>query len=117
MRASTIDADYNFLKRVDNAKTEGRTETKKLDHGRSRTVRRKADEARRKRWMREVAGRGVVMKELPRWMERRTRNRSRFMKEYGPPSVVTDSRDEVLEWTVEWIIDVDGETKTIFDDR
>jgi hypothetical protein len=81
------------------------------------TVRRKAYEARRKRWLREVAERGVEVRELPRWMERRTRNRSRFMQKYGPRLVGTDFRDEVLEWTVEWVIDVDGETQTITDNR
>jgi hypothetical protein len=117
MRASTIDADYNFLKTVDKAKAEGKEETKKLDRGRSMTVRRKADEARRKRWIKEVARSGVEVRELPRWMERRTRNRSRFMEEYGPGWGATDFRDEVLEWTVEWVIDVEGETRTIIDGR
>ena len=117
MRASTIDADYNFLKRVDKAKEEGKTETKKLDRGKSMTARRKAEEARRKRWVREALRRGVDIRELPRWMERTKRNRSRFLRKYYLPVGLTHCRDEVLEWTVEWVIDVDGETQTILDDR
>lgn len=74
--------DYNFLKKVAKSKDEGRREVQKLDHGTSMTGKRKMHEARRKRWLRIARGRGVEVAELPKWMERRKANRTRFNKGY-----------------------------------
>jgi hypothetical protein len=62
MRASTIDADYTFLKKVNKAKEEGRMEMTKLD----RVMKGKACKGGRKRDVSDAAG-----KELPQQMDTR----------------------------------------------
>jgi hypothetical protein len=65
MRASTIDADYNFLKKVGKAKEEGRKEMTKL----GRVMKGKAGKTGRRRSVGDVAGKGVSDKDLQQHME------------------------------------------------
>jgi hypothetical protein len=67
MRASTIDADYNFLKKVGKAKEEGRTEMTKLD----RVMKAKAGKRGRKRGVRDESGKDVNEKALAQDVETR----------------------------------------------
>ena len=82
MQASTIDMDYNFLKKVAKSKQDGQGKVNKLDQGTSMTRRRKIEKARRKRSLAIAKERGVEVVELPMWMERRKRNRTKLNRKY-----------------------------------
>jgi len=111
--ATTVDMDYAFLKKVKQTKERGQKEAKKLERGQSMNARRKMLRAKKDLVRKKAVERGVLVSGVPDWMERRKINKSvwdvkcffRWRDAYG--------RDEVVLWTVEWIVMIANESRTI----
>jgi hypothetical protein len=102
MRASTIDMDYNFLQNIRKTREEGYGEIEKVGRGKARNKRQPRKESDKRRAMREARSKGLIMEELPSWMERSKQNQTKW-----------DNRSKTILWTVEWIITVADETTTV----
>jgi predicted DNA-binding WGR domain protein len=77
MKSSTVDMDFNFLKKVQKIHQDGRSEIEKLEQrGKARTSRRKLVLAKRKRGLVKARERGCDVEKVPEWMERSERNKT-----------------------------------------
>jgi hypothetical protein len=70
--------DFNFLKTVEKSREEGHSAIKQVEKGTSKTSKRKLAGAKRKRGMTKARERGIDVKQLPEWMERRKENRVKW---------------------------------------
>jgi hypothetical protein len=110
--------DFNFLKQVQKAHAEGEHELRRLERGQTMTSKRKLEAAKRQRGLARARERGADVQKLPHWMERSKINQTRWDAKYiwfGYHK--TDFRMQCVLWTVEWIVIMDGETKTTLDHR
>lgn len=77
MKPSTVDMDFNFLKKVQKQHQDGRSEIEKLEkRGKSGTSRRKLALAKRRRGLAKARERGCDVEKAPEWMERSERNKT-----------------------------------------
>src|SRR5271169_4318078 len=64
MKSSTVDMDFNFLKRVQSTRDRGQSELEKLEKGEAMTKRRKVERARRRMGVKRAEERGVKVRKL-----------------------------------------------------
>lgn len=76
MKSSTVDMDFNFLKKVQSTKDRGLSELEKLEKGDATNKRRKVERARRKMGVKRAEERGVKVKKMAGVMERTKVNRT-----------------------------------------
>jgi len=100
MKSSTVDMDFNFLKDVERTRVEAKSEARKV-----KAIGWRKDKMGRHRESAKLKAKelGIIVREIPRWTERASKNRTHW-----------DSEKNAIVWTVEWIISVDQETKTIW---
>ena len=82
MKPSTIDMDFNFLKKVQKTHDDGVYGLEKLEKGEPKTSRRKLEAAKRKTGLNKARNQGVDVMKLPSWMERSERNKTRWHAKY-----------------------------------
>jgi len=78
MKSSTVDMDFNFLKKVQSTKDRGLSELEKLEKEEAMTKRRKMESARRRMGVKKAEERGVKVKKMAGVMERMKMNRTRW---------------------------------------
>ena len=78
MKSSTVDMDFNFLKKVQSTKDRGLSELEKLEKEEAMTKRRKMESARRRMGVKKAEERGVKVKKMAGVMERTKMNRTRW---------------------------------------
>ena len=83
MKSSTVDMDFNFLKTVHRTREEGQSELAKLQRKSiPKTSKRKLERSKRKQGLKKARARGCIVNELPEWMERSQRNKTRWSSKY-----------------------------------
>jgi hypothetical protein len=78
MKSSTVDMDFNFLKKVQSTKDRGLSELEKLEKEEAMTKRRKMESARRRMGVKKAEERGVKVKKMAGVMERTKMNGTRW---------------------------------------
>ena len=78
MKSSTVDMDFNFLKKVQSTRDRGLSELEKLEKEEAMTKRRKMESARRRMGVKKAEERGVKVKKMAGVMERTKMNRTRW---------------------------------------
>ena len=106
MKASTIDMDYSFLKSVRNTHEGGKKKIDKVSRGGAPNKRRNRSEYNKSVVLRNARRRRIKLRRLPAWMERTQINKTGW-----------NGQAKCILWTVEWIITMGDETKTIVEDK
>lgn len=84
MTSATIDMDYNFLRTVNKARSEGQEEIRKLVNSQPMTSKRKLAFSKRKKAISEAREKGVDLCVLPSWMGRSRQSKVKWDAKYLP---------------------------------